>query len=439
MIVNKYATGGSGSGGTYVLPIATANRLGGVKVGDGLSIDPSTGVLSASGSSAGGDAHILLSSSSTPAGIADGDVYAKVFDATEWSTFNNSETGQTAFRWASDETHEVKADGFIGAWGEGGYGIKWDDGHWYSEGEGGYVDLGTDDVTLSIDGGHSLILKTEGGYCYMIPDEQSMGFWRNQPAGDGAEVEQTFDYGDIAYGVYQMTMSAGSLTEKALAFKDEIPTLPVASASILGGVKVGNGLAIDSNGVLSANGGAGGDATKLLPIDSLPVEYNWVSYADDTFNVVRENCSNDGDYLMHWDSNNKYKGVQISNGEFNQSQGYGMAVGADGKAHCTDPDYANITAWIEDGKLYWDNPYGVISMLDAYGVGSDQQGAQGDPVPTFSAGTVVATTEGLHQVMDNAYTHYVHSDSVVKIWKGSQADYNALGSGVTSDTLYIIL
>lgn len=30
-------------------------------------------------------------------------------------------------------------------------------------------------------------------------------------------------------------------------------TLPVASASTLGGVKVGNGLAIDANGVLSLN------------------------------------------------------------------------------------------------------------------------------------------------------------------------------------------
>ena len=37
-----------GGGGQYVLPIATANDLGGIKVGSNLSINPSTGVLSAS-------------------------------------------------------------------------------------------------------------------------------------------------------------------------------------------------------------------------------------------------------------------------------------------------------------------------------------------------------------------------------------------------------
>lgn len=35
-------------------------------------------------------------------------------------------------------------------------------------------------------------------------------------------------------------------------------TLPTASASTLGGVKVGSGLSIDANGVLSASGGGGG-------------------------------------------------------------------------------------------------------------------------------------------------------------------------------------
>ena len=45
----------TGGGGTYTLPIATASTLGGIKVGDGLSIDPATGVLSATGGGSGGD------------------------------------------------------------------------------------------------------------------------------------------------------------------------------------------------------------------------------------------------------------------------------------------------------------------------------------------------------------------------------------------------
>lgn len=37
---------GGGGGGSYTLPIASASTLGGIKVGDGLSIDGNTGVLS---------------------------------------------------------------------------------------------------------------------------------------------------------------------------------------------------------------------------------------------------------------------------------------------------------------------------------------------------------------------------------------------------------
>ncbi|MBQ6629323.1 MAG: hypothetical protein IJH65_10990 [Methanobrevibacter sp.] len=36
---------------TYSLPIASSSTLGGIKVGSGLSIDPSTGTLTATGTS----------------------------------------------------------------------------------------------------------------------------------------------------------------------------------------------------------------------------------------------------------------------------------------------------------------------------------------------------------------------------------------------------
>lgn len=57
MIVNKYS--GAGSGGTYVLPVATDSTLGGVKVGSGLTID-SGGTLSTSGGSAGGGDYVVV-------------------------------------------------------------------------------------------------------------------------------------------------------------------------------------------------------------------------------------------------------------------------------------------------------------------------------------------------------------------------------------------
>lgn len=54
MIIDFYKGAGGGSGSGYTLPIATETRLGGIKVGSGLSIDGSTGVLSVSGGSQSG-------------------------------------------------------------------------------------------------------------------------------------------------------------------------------------------------------------------------------------------------------------------------------------------------------------------------------------------------------------------------------------------------
>lgn len=49
-------------------------------------------------------------------------------------------------------------------------------------------------------------------------------------------------------------------------------TLPVASANTLGGVKVGSGLSIDNNGVLSAAGSGGGTVTKVALTMPTPFE-----------------------------------------------------------------------------------------------------------------------------------------------------------------------
>lgn len=81
MIVNKYQ--GNGGGGSYTLPVATATRLGGVKIGDGLSID-SAGILSVSGGTAG-DSRVLKFSQTFPANPDKGDVVAKRSIRTGWS------------------------------------------------------------------------------------------------------------------------------------------------------------------------------------------------------------------------------------------------------------------------------------------------------------------------------------------------------------------
>ena len=66
MIISFSKLGGGGGG--YVLPTATANRLGGIKVGSGLSVD-SGGTLSAEGGAGGGGDYIVteaLSSITNP-------------------------------------------------------------------------------------------------------------------------------------------------------------------------------------------------------------------------------------------------------------------------------------------------------------------------------------------------------------------------------------
>ena len=67
MIINFNNLGGGGGGGSYTLPVATASRLGGVKVGSGLSIT-SAGTLSVTGGSSS-DGQKLWSAA-TPADLA---------------------------------------------------------------------------------------------------------------------------------------------------------------------------------------------------------------------------------------------------------------------------------------------------------------------------------------------------------------------------------
>lgn len=53
--------------------------------------------------------------------------------------------------------------------------------------------------------------------------------------------------------------------------------LPAATATTLGGIKVGDGLAVESDGTLSASGGGGG------AIATFPLEYNGMAYTAGEF------------------------------------------------------------------------------------------------------------------------------------------------------------
>ena len=63
-------------------------------------------------------------------------------------------------------------------------------------------------------------------------------------------------------------------------------TLPIASSTTLGGIKVGSGLTINSNGVLSANGGGG--SSSMLVIEPTTITYqqlNWSQILEKAFDI----------------------------------------------------------------------------------------------------------------------------------------------------------
>lgn len=80
---NLYADGwvsaggvGSNGGGGYELPIASASTLGGIKVGNGLSIDSTTGVLSATGGGSGGSSTLSGLTDVSISSVSNGDLLA---------------------------------------------------------------------------------------------------------------------------------------------------------------------------------------------------------------------------------------------------------------------------------------------------------------------------------------------------------------------------
>lgn len=68
-----------GGGGGYVLPVASAETLGGVKVGEGLSIDPETGALSANATPYTPPAYSTTEKATGQKWIDGKDIYVKVF------------------------------------------------------------------------------------------------------------------------------------------------------------------------------------------------------------------------------------------------------------------------------------------------------------------------------------------------------------------------
>ena len=186
--------GGGGGGGSYVLPVASPTRLGGIKVGSGLTID-SGGTLSSEGGSA-----------------APQDFY---IDWAELHSMGNQERM---------ELFSELVEKFDGGW------------HIYalSVGSGATDPIYVLPLTELISGTYEEGYGYAGGYAKFgaIHESGSTSGYMRASFGSEGNLSPNQDH----IGVYNFT--------------------PTASATRLGGIKVGSGLTI-SNGVLSVEGGGG--------------------------------------------------------------------------------------------------------------------------------------------------------------------------------------
>lgn len=201
MIINiNNLGGGSGSGSSYTLPVASANELGGVKIGQGISIDQD-GVISAQG----GKNDIVL------------DVAELV----------NMSLADREVLW--DEVYEKILAGH----------------KIYAKGE----------------------VRGETVYYAYLPLEKYKAETNTSAHIGGFLLFTVKDEDENLYLRFSFS-SSGNLkwldsNSKLLRYK--IYSLPTASSNTLGGVKIGSGITIDEDGVISVQGGGGYNVVDSLP------------------------------------------------------------------------------------------------------------------------------------------------------------------------------
>ena len=191
MIINFSNIGsGTGGGGSYTLPVASANELGGVKIGQGISIDQD-GVISAQG----GKNDIVL-------------------DVAE---LENMSYADRKVLW--DEVYEKILAGH----------------RIYAKGE----------------------VRGEMGYYAYLPLEKCKAETNTSAHIGGFLFFTVKDKDENLYLRFSFS-SAGNLNgldSDSRLLKYKIYSLPTASSNTLGGVKIGSGISIDEDGVISVQGG----------------------------------------------------------------------------------------------------------------------------------------------------------------------------------------
>ena len=279
-------------GGSYTLPIASSSTLGGIKVGTNLSID-SNGVLSASGGSGGGD--VTTNTDQTITGVKTFVGQKRILfkqststDKLGFTLYTNSDVEKGYLEFNPSNTVDSVPLMTIGNYATASAGLTHVGFRKYSNISGAsgaynllaplisdartpfnltttytnfYLPLGVTDGTTTVKTAKSGLLdissllpiysdfvgsgssaahglvpappSTAGTSKYLRED----GSWATPSGGGGG---------------------GGSYTAgDGIDITSDVISLETASANDIGGIKVGSGLSIDANGVLSAIGGGG--------------------------------------------------------------------------------------------------------------------------------------------------------------------------------------
>lgn len=128
---------------------------------------------------------------------------------------------------------------------------------------------GTEIAQITINGNSQAVYAPAGGSADLGPLSASVI--------ELSAATETIDGKFVNYATTAVTSGIAADLETLSAYTETIQpyTLPIASANDLGGIKVGSGLSIDANGVLSANGGGG--EQDFIVVDALSAVTNPVS------------------------------------------------------------------------------------------------------------------------------------------------------------------
>lgn len=387
--------------------------------GSGSGPQGAQGPQGPAGGGEGGDSHVLLSSSAIPQNLQSGDVFAKADGVYQTKI---EKTDKVSYLLSLTEM-KSQEDGEV----------------WFATSNDGEICtfMQQNSVWGFYDRGAG-VFYPESAFSDWAPKD-GISNSNLQFIINGDDVYAVSDASEILIYISGAKPYVGTITQGMGAKVYKIVggseySLPIASETQLGGVKIGSGITIDAEGRISAQGSGTADMDILNPVSALPSN-SWTTWADNTFTAARETCTNDGDYLIHWNDGQNYTGARIANGAItDMPYGGSWQLGADGKYRSSE--WAGFTCWTESGKLYWMGVPSVISMLDAYDTGSDKEGYV---INIDANGSVRATSGGTYQVLNNNWVPLVRSESgVVNIWKGTIAEYNALGT-YDNNTFYIIL